>query len=59
MRRHVVGSDAAPARVLLRKARTRAARGSARWPLRAARQELADGWPFQKWTANEKRGPVS
>ena len=38
-----VGPDAAPAGVPRKHALGRR-RGSTRWPLRAARQELADGW---------------
>ena len=51
--------DAAPARVLSAKHAPGRRRGSARWPIGAACQELADAWPFQKMeAASEKRGPV-
>jgi hypothetical protein len=41
----MVEPDAAPARVLTAKHAPGRRRGSPRWPLRAACQELADGWP--------------
>src|SRR5437867_1254886 len=43
----LVGEGAAPAGVLSAKHAPGRRRGSARWPIRAACQELADGWPFR------------